>query len=109
MQIERRFTVSGHDVYDSFRFRVSTSEIRNQAGSSASRQDGIEVPDAWSQTAAGILARKYFRRRGVPAAVVTVEGAGVPSWMRRLMPAQRTEEHTSTLHATRRTTYGCMC
>jgi ribonucleoside-diphosphate reductase alpha chain len=32
------------------------------------RLEDLEVPAAWSQVAADVLAQKYFRKAGVPAA-----------------------------------------
>ncbi len=45
--------------------------------------EGIEVPAEWSQVAADILAQKYFRKAGVPAALAPVAEEGVPSWLWR--------------------------
>ena len=45
--------------------------------------DGIEVPAAWSQVAADVLAQKYFRKAGVPARLKRVEENGVPSFLWR--------------------------
>ena len=45
------------------------SEIRNPDGSVVFRLEDIEVPSSWSQVACDILAQKYFRKAGVPAAL----------------------------------------
>ena len=45
--------------------------------------DGIEVPEGWSQVASDVLAQKYFRKAGVPAALRRVREKGVPSFLWR--------------------------
>ena len=84
MQIERRFTTAGQGPYAAVGFRTATSEIRNPDGSVVFQAEGIEVPAEWSQVAADILAQKYFRKAGVPAALEPVAEDGVPSraWRR---------------------------
>ena len=49
----------------------------------------IEVPEAWSQVAADILAQKYFRKAGVPARLKQVEENDVPSWLWRSVPDEK--------------------
>ncbi|TBW32345.1 vitamin B12-dependent ribonucleotide reductase [Siculibacillus lacustris] len=86
MRIERRFTTAGQSPYQAIDFRTTTSEIRNPDGSVVFRLDGIEVPAAFSQVAADILAQKYFRKAGVPARLKRVEESTVPSWLWRSVP-----------------------
>ena len=58
MRISRHFTVEDHSPYEGISFRQAVSEIRNPDGSIVFHQDGIEVPEAWSQVAAsGCTAR----------------------------------------------------
>ena len=83
MRIERRFTREGGDAYESIEFRTVTSEIRNPDGSVVFHQSDIVVPAAMSQVAADILAQKYFRKAGVPAALKAVEDNNTPSWLWR--------------------------
>ena len=66
MRIRRHFTVEGHSPYEGIAFRTAASEIRNPDGSIVFAQDGIEVPESWSQVACDVLAQKYFRKAGVP-------------------------------------------
>ncbi|MFT3986542.1 vitamin B12-dependent ribonucleotide reductase [Aestuariivirga sp.] len=80
MKIERRFTKQGQDAYAEIEFRKATSEIKNPDGSVVFRLEGIEVPASWSQVATDILAQKYFRKAGVPAALKRVEETSMPSW-----------------------------
>ena len=83
MKIERRFTTSGQSPYAGIEFRLSKSEIRNPDGSVVFSLDGIEIPAAWSQVAADVLAQKYFRKAGVPARLKRVEEPGVPAFLWR--------------------------
>ncbi|MEM7225794.1 MAG: vitamin B12-dependent ribonucleotide reductase [Pseudomonadota bacterium] len=89
MRIARRFTkpvkgpYSSDHVYRDIAFRRTSSEIRNPDGSVVFSAKDIEVPAGWSQVAADILAQKYFRKRGVPAALKRVEEPSIPSWLWR--------------------------
>jgi ribonucleoside-diphosphate reductase alpha chain len=83
MRIERCFTKDGQDAYSDIEFRKATSEIKNPDGSIVFRLENIDVPTQFSQVAADILAQKYFRKAGVPAALKKVEENDVPSWLWR--------------------------
>lgn len=83
MRIERRYTKAGRSPYADIAFRNVTSEIRNPDGSIVFRQEGIEVPEHFSQVASDILAQKYFRKAGVPARLKRVEEETVPSFLWR--------------------------
>lgn len=83
MRIERRHTTAGQSPYAAIPFRSAVSEIRNPDGSIVFRLEGIEVPDSWSQVASDVLAQKYFRKAGVPAALKRVEENDVPSFLWR--------------------------
>ncbi len=86
MKITRRFTVSGQDAYAGLTFRTTSSEIRNPDGSVVFSAKDINVPGNWSQVAVDVLAQKYFRRKGVPSALKTVEENSVPNWLWRRVP-----------------------
>ena len=88
MRIVRHFTTEGKDAYEGIAFRTIASEIRNPDGSVVFRHEAVEVPAAWSQVATDVLAQKYFRRAGVPAAadLEPVPEADVPSWLLRKKP-----------------------
>ena len=88
MRIERRFTEEGKSPYDTIPFRESASEIRNPDGSVVFKLERFIVPEHWSQVAADILAQKYFRKAGVPAAAERVEESTLPSWLWRSVPDQ---------------------
>ncbi len=83
MRIERSFTKPGVSPYEFVAFATTKSEIRNPDGSVVFSLDNIEVPVAWSQVAADVLAQKYFRKAGVPARLKRVEEDSVPSFLWR--------------------------
>ncbi|MEO0620789.1 MAG: vitamin B12-dependent ribonucleotide reductase [Pseudomonadota bacterium] len=89
MKFERRFSSDDCSVYDMIAFRTATSEIRNPDGSIVFRLEGIEVPDAWSQVAADVLAQKYFRKAGVACRLKKVREAGVPKFLWRSVPDEK--------------------
>ncbi|QIE55920.1 vitamin B12-dependent ribonucleotide reductase [Pikeienuella piscinae] len=83
MKIDRRFTSAGASPYATIEFRKAVSEIRNPDGSTVFRLDDVDVPKRWSQVAADVLAQKYFRKAGVPAALKPVKEKGVPAFLWR--------------------------
>jgi len=83
MQITRRFTTAGSDPFANLAFAPRGSRIVNPNGSVVFEKTDIQVPESWSQVAVDILAQKYFRRAGVPAATVKVHEDGVPHWIQR--------------------------
>ncbi|MDJ0684584.1 MAG: vitamin B12-dependent ribonucleotide reductase [Alphaproteobacteria bacterium] len=86
MRIERRFTKSGQSPYQDIAFRLTKSEIRNPDGGIVFKLEDVEVPDSWSQVASDVLAQKYFRKAGVPAALKPVKEADTPDWLWRRVP-----------------------
>ncbi|MEM7191017.1 MAG: vitamin B12-dependent ribonucleotide reductase, partial [Pseudomonadota bacterium] len=86
MKIDRKFTKAGKSPYDVIAFRQATSEIRNPDGSVIFQLKDFDVPAAWSQVAADVLAQKYFRKAGVPAAMKKVREKGVPEFLWRSVP-----------------------
>ncbi|MCB8874822.1 vitamin B12-dependent ribonucleotide reductase [Acidisoma silvae] len=86
MRFERELTAGLDGRYGDIEFVRATSEIRNPDGSVIFRLADIEVPKAWSQVACDVLAQKYFRKAGIPAAVKPVDEPGVPAWLRRHVP-----------------------
>jgi ribonucleoside-diphosphate reductase alpha chain len=83
MRIERRYTVKGISPYAKIEFRTANIEICNSDGSVVFHLEECELPSAWSEVAAKIIAKKYFRKSGVPSYRRRVEEAGVPSWLCR--------------------------
>ncbi|GAB0116843.1 vitamin B12-dependent ribonucleotide reductase [Acidisoma sp. 7E03] len=86
MRFERELTADVETRYGGIDFVRATSEIRNPDGSVIFRLADIEVPKAWSQVACDVLAQKYFRKAGIPAALKPVDEPGVPAWLRRHEP-----------------------
>ncbi|MEM9499823.1 MAG: vitamin B12-dependent ribonucleotide reductase, partial [Pseudomonadota bacterium] len=92
MKIERRFTKAGQDAYAELEFVTTSSEIRNPDGTVVFRLDEVEVPAAWSQVASDVIAQKYFRKAGVPAALKKVRETNVPEFLWRSVPADEDTE-----------------
>ncbi len=86
MKIERSFTTDKTGAYGAIDFNTMVSEIRNPDGTVVFHNDSVEVPAGWSQVASDVLAQKYFRRAGVPAALKRVKEEGVPSFLWRSIP-----------------------
>ncbi|TXM69611.1 adenosylcobalamin-dependent ribonucleoside-diphosphate reductase [Methylobacterium sp. WL120] len=86
MKFERVYTKAGQSPYASIPFRKTTSKISTAGGKSVFLMEGVEVPQGWSQTAADVLAQKYFRKAGVPDRSMPVIEDGVPDWLRRREP-----------------------
>lgn len=83
MKIERKFTKAGQDAYAGVEFVTTSSEIRNPDGSIVFKLDDCEVPASWSQVASDVIAQKYFRKAGVPAALKKVREKDVPEFLWR--------------------------
>ena len=81
MQIKRKFTTKETGPYGEIEFKLANSEIRNPDGSVVFSHDAIEVPTTWSQVACDVLAQKYFRKAGIPAAVFKQKENDVPPWL----------------------------
>ena len=86
MKIERKFTRAGQGAYADIPFTTTISEIRNPDGSIVFHLDNVEIPDGWSQVAGDVIAQKYFRKAGVPAALKRVPEEGVPEFLWRSVP-----------------------
>lgn len=83
MRISRYFTKKNSSPYADFKFRQTSSEIKNPDGSVVFSLPEFEVPTRWSQVASDVLAQKYFRKAGIPAALKKVEENTVPSFLWR--------------------------
>src|SRR4030088_2309429 len=57
---ERRFTDGKTSAYDMVEWEKRTALIGNEKGATIFRQEGVEVPKNWSQTATNIVTSKYF-------------------------------------------------
>jgi ribonucleoside-diphosphate reductase alpha chain len=105
MQITRRYTRQGADPFAAFPFVRRTSRIVNPDGSVVFELKDLLAPEHWSQVAVDVLAQKYFRKAGVPAALQRVPEEGVPEWLQRCVPAPgdpRTGQETDARQVFRR-------
>ncbi len=66
LQIPRHFTQAGTNPFELYKYQVLNSTVRNATGEPIGEPINVEVPMAWSQLAADILAQKYLRKAGVP-------------------------------------------
>ncbi len=57
---ERRFTDGKTSAFDRVEWEKRTALIGNEKGTTIFRQEGVEVPKNWSQTATNIVTSKYF-------------------------------------------------
>jgi ribonucleoside-diphosphate reductase alpha chain len=90
MKIERKFTTAEAGAYGQMAFQLTTSEIRNPDGKIVFRNEAVEVPTGWSQVASDVLAQKYFRKAGIPAALKRVKEKGVPEFLWRSVADEET-------------------
>ncbi|NMM46417.1 vitamin B12-dependent ribonucleotide reductase [Rhodospirillaceae bacterium KN72] len=86
MRIERRFTKKNESPYAAIEFRKTDSEIRNPDGTVVFQLKDIEIPSQYSQVAGDVIAQKYFRKAGVPAATKPVKEKDVPEFLWRQIP-----------------------
>ena len=62
---------SGPNVRQGITWKRVDSRVTKADGTLIFEMKGVEVPEAWSQTATDILAQKYLRKAGVPSATHT--------------------------------------
>jgi ribonucleoside-diphosphate reductase alpha chain len=60
LEFQRRFTNGMVSPYDAVEWERRTALIGNDKGQVIFRQENVEVPKGWSQTATNIVASKYF-------------------------------------------------
>src|ERR1700692_3882140 len=60
LEFQRRFTDGKVSPFDAVEWERRTALIGNDKGQVIFRQENIEVPKSWSQTATNIVASKYF-------------------------------------------------
>src|ERR1700723_3327148 len=60
LEFRRMFTEGTISPYDKVVWEKRTALIGNDKGQTIFRQEGVEVPKSWSQTATNIVASKYF-------------------------------------------------
>ena len=68
MQIKRKFTEAGTDVFSTVEWATRSTKISNMDGSVVFEMNDAEIPKAsWSPGRfADIMVSKYFRKAGVP-------------------------------------------
>jgi ribonucleoside-diphosphate reductase alpha chain len=60
LEFKRRFTDPKVDPYNAVEWELRTALIGNDKGQVIFRQEDVEVPKSWSQTATNIVTSKYF-------------------------------------------------
>ncbi|MFZ0639389.1 MAG: vitamin B12-dependent ribonucleotide reductase [Candidatus Acidiferrales bacterium] len=60
LEFQRRFTDGKVAPFDAVEWERRTAQIGNEKGQVIFRQENVEVPKQWSQTATNIVASKYF-------------------------------------------------
>jgi ribonucleoside-diphosphate reductase alpha chain len=59
--VDRYFTKSGVDVFDTVEWEYRTAVITNERGEVVFEQRDVEMPKFWSQMATNVVVSKYFR------------------------------------------------
>lgn len=80
MKIDTLFTKK-KDPYFETKFEKRSSEIRTQTGDIIFKQDNINAPSSWSQTAVDIVSQKYFRKSVIPKYLKKVHEENIPEWL----------------------------
>jgi len=60
LEFERYFTDGRTAPFDAVEWEYRVAQISNEKGKTIFRQENVEVPKGWSQTATNIVASKYF-------------------------------------------------
>ncbi len=60
LMFQRYFTDGRNSPFDAVEWEKRTALIGNEKGVTIFRQEGVEVPKSWSQTATNIVTSKYF-------------------------------------------------
>ncbi len=61
LHFERRFTDGRTDPFDTVRWAIRSAVIKGEDGRDVFRQEDLEFPEFYSQTAVNVIASKYFR------------------------------------------------
>jgi ribonucleoside-diphosphate reductase alpha chain len=83
LTVHRLFTAKNRVAFDGVEWTKRTSQIKGRGGKVVFEQRDLEVPANFSQTATDVIAQKYLRKAGVPAALKPVKEAGVPEFLWR--------------------------
>jgi len=60
LEFKRHFTDGKSNPFDAVEWEKRTALIQNEKGVTIFKQENVEVPKSWSQTATNIVASKYF-------------------------------------------------
>ncbi len=60
LEFQRKFTDGKVSPFDAVEWERRVALIGNEKGKTIFRQENVEVPKGWSQTATNIVASKYF-------------------------------------------------
>jgi hypothetical protein len=99
MKISRYFSTEGTPVVQQVKWKT-IPEVKVEDGLTKEvifSAKNVEVPEHWSDNAAGILANKYFRKAGVPrltyaAGICSRSWSWVmPNWLYPRMPTPQSE------------------
>ena len=60
LEFQRYFTDGRTSPFDAVEWEPRVAQISNEKGKTIFRQENVEVPKGWSQTATNIVASKYF-------------------------------------------------
>ncbi len=75
LSISRYFTDGRVHPYDEVKWEKRSALITNEKGEAVFRQDDVEVPATWSQTATNVVVSKYFNGKiGTPKRESSVRG-----------------------------------
>ena len=67
LEFPRSFVPEGVNPYDEIAWEKRSAVITNEKGEDIFRQDNVEIPQKWSQTATNIVVSKYFHgQTGAP-------------------------------------------
>ncbi len=73
LRFSRRFSREGVHPFDEVEWELRDAVITNDKGLTVFKQEGVEVPKAWSQQATNIVVSKYFRGQvGTPGRETSV-------------------------------------
>ncbi len=61
LTIQRKFTLSGKDVYSTVEWELRDAVISNERGDKVFEQKNCEIPKTWTQLATNVVVSKYFR------------------------------------------------
>jgi ribonucleoside-diphosphate reductase alpha chain len=67
LEFSRYYSREETSPYDEIEWEIRSASITNEKGEDLFRQDNVEIPKAWSQTATNIVVSKYFHgQTGTP-------------------------------------------